>query len=588
MKEAPEQPAGNLAPAQWGSDVIAAMLRQLDVRHVALNPGSSFRGLHDSLVNHLGNRDPQMLLCLHEEHAVSIAHGWARVTGTPMAVILHANVGLMHAAMALYNAWCDRVPMLVFGATGPVDAAARRPWIDWLHTSRDQAALVRPYVKWDDQPASLAASLQAMVRADAITRTAPHAPVYVCFDVTVQEAPLEAGAPALPDPVRHAPPCPADPPQDAVADLAARLAAAHAPVLLMGRCSRDEADWMRRIALAERTGARVVTDIKTAAAFPTDHPLHAGAPGYFLSEGGAEALRAADLVVAFDWVDPAGTLAQAAAAPEFVALVGLDHLLHNGWSLDHQALSPSDLHIAAAPDRAVAALVEALGAEGPGSCEAPPVEPSAEAPVPTGEMDVRGLAAALRAGLGGEHVSLLRVPLGWDGASWPFRHPLDYLGFDGGAGIGSGPGMAVGMAMALHSSGRLPVAVLGDGDYMMGASALWTAARYGVPLLIVVANNRSFFNDEIHQERVARERARPVENRWIGQRIGGPDIDIAAIARAQGLDAYGPVEDASELAELLPDAAAAVREGAAVVIDARIAGGYSAAMTRGMTDTAQG
>lgn len=184
----PEKPEGDIAAAGWGSDAIAQMLRRLDVGYVALNPGSSFRGLHDSLVNHLGNADPQMLLCLHEEHAIAIAHGWAKVTGKPMAVFLHANVGLMYASMAIYNAWCDRVPMLIFGATGPVDADKRRPWIDWIHTSRDQAALVRPFVKWDDQPASLEASLASMMRADMITRTVPEAPVYVCFDVSVQEA----------------------------------------------------------------------------------------------------------------------------------------------------------------------------------------------------------------------------------------------------------------------------------------------------------------------------------------------------------------------------------------------------------------
>ena len=137
------------------------------MKYVALNPGSSFRGLHDSLVNHLGNEDPQMLLCLHEEHAVAIAHGYAKVTGEPLAVILHSNVGLMHGTMAIFNAWCDRVPVLIYGATGPVDAALRRPWIDWLHTCRDQASMIRNYVKWDDQPGSMEAALESMLRANA-------------------------------------------------------------------------------------------------------------------------------------------------------------------------------------------------------------------------------------------------------------------------------------------------------------------------------------------------------------------------------------------------------------------------------------
>ncbi len=140
---------------RWGSDVIAAMLRALDVEFIALTPGASFRGLHDSLVNHLGNTRPEMLLALHEEHAVAMAHGYARVTGRPMAVALHSNVGLMHATMAIFNAWCDRVPILMLGGVGPMDAVQRRPWVDWIHTSRDLGALVRGYTKWDDQPASV-------------------------------------------------------------------------------------------------------------------------------------------------------------------------------------------------------------------------------------------------------------------------------------------------------------------------------------------------------------------------------------------------------------------------------------------------
>ena len=183
---------------EWGSDALAELLSRLDLRYISLVPGSSYRGLHDSLVNYNGNRDPQLLVCLHEEHAVAIAHGYAKVTGRPMAVAIHSNVGLMHASMAIYNAYCDRVPMLIIGATGPVDAAKRRPWIDWIHTSGDQGALIRPYSKWDDQPGSVEAALDSLARAYSITREAPSAPVYVCLDVSLQEQPL-AAPPVIPD-----------------------------------------------------------------------------------------------------------------------------------------------------------------------------------------------------------------------------------------------------------------------------------------------------------------------------------------------------------------------------------------------------
>jgi thiamine pyrophosphate-dependent acetolactate synthase large subunit-like protein len=192
-----ETPVGQPGPAAFGSDVVADTLRSLDIPYIALNPGASYRGLHDSLVNHLGNRRPQMLLCLHEEHAVAIAQGYAKVTGKAMAAAVHSNVGLFHATMAMFNAWCDRMPVLVLGATGPVDAAKRRPWIDWIHTARDQGAIVRNYVKWDDQPASPGAARESLLRGAWIAATHPAGPVYINLDAGMQEAPLDAPLPPL-------------------------------------------------------------------------------------------------------------------------------------------------------------------------------------------------------------------------------------------------------------------------------------------------------------------------------------------------------------------------------------------------------
>ncbi len=142
-------------PLAWKSDVAADMLRRLEIPFVALNPGASYRGFHDSLVNYLGNQSPQIIMCLHEDHVVAIAHGYAKATDRPMATVLHSNVGLMHGLMGLFNAFCDRVPMVVIGATGPVAPEKRRPWIDWIHTCKDQGALLRNYVKWDDEPRSV-------------------------------------------------------------------------------------------------------------------------------------------------------------------------------------------------------------------------------------------------------------------------------------------------------------------------------------------------------------------------------------------------------------------------------------------------
>jgi thiamine pyrophosphate-dependent acetolactate synthase large subunit-like protein len=572
-------PAGVNAAA-FGSDVVADALRATGIPYVALNPGASYRGFHDSLVNYLGNEQPQMLLCLHEEAAVAIAHGYAKVTGKAMAAAVHSNVGLMHATMAVFNAWCDRMPVLLLGATGPVDAAKRRPWIVWIHTARDQGALLRGYTKWDDQPASPAAARESVLRANWIANMAPCGPVYVNLDAGMQEEKLAEPVPPV-DTARLMPRVETAPAPHLVKQAADLLRNAKNPVILAGRVSRSEAAWAQRIALAERLGARVLTDLKVSAAFPTDHPLHAGAPGMIAPVPEAlEALRAADVILSLDWLDVAGTLKHAGSVSAKIVQISVDHQIHNGWSMDYQALPPVDVLMACEPDAAVPALIEALGPGKPPAVAARKAEPFKAA---GDKLTVDHLAVALRAAVGERPASLTHVSLSWNGGSWPLRHPLDYLGSDGGGGVGGGPGISVGAALALKGSGRMPIAVCGDGDFLMGVTAVWTAAHYRIPLLIVVANNRSFFNDELHQERVARMRNRPVENRWIGQRISEPDIDIAAMARAQGAVAYGPITDIGDLAGAFDKAISDVEAGQVVVMDVRVEPGYTAAMTAVMT-----
>jgi len=575
-------PAGVNAPA-FGSDVVADALRATDIPYIALNPGASYRGFHDSLVNYLGNERPQMLLCLHEESAVAIAHGYAKVTGKAMAAAVHSNVGLMHATMAIFNAWCDRMPIVILGATGPVDSVKRRPWIDWIHTARDQGALVRGYTKWDDQPASPTAAREAVLRANWIANTAPRGPTYVNLDAEMQESKLaEPVAPI--DAKRFMPAVESAAPAEFIKQASDLLRNAKSPVILAGRVSRNLDAWKARVALAERLNARVVTDLKIGASFPTDHPLHAGAPGgTVLSSEAAQAIRGADVILSLDWVDVAGTLKSAGgnAAAKLVQ-VSVDHRLHNGWSMDYQGLPPVDVMIDCEPDVAVPALLAALGTGKPHLVAPTKTEPFK----PTGDkLTVDHLADALRRAVGKKPTSLTHVSLSWNGAAWPFGHPLDFLGGDGGGGVGGGPGISVGAALALKGSGRLPVAVCGDGDFLMGVTALWTAAHYRIPLLIVVANNRSFFNDELHQERVARMRNRPVENRWVGQRISEPDIDLAAMASAQGAEGFGPVTKIADLVATFEKAIAAVEAGALAVVDVRVEPGYTAPVTAVMTRT---
>ena len=213
--------------AGFGSDALAQVLRELRIPYIALTPGASFRGLHDSLVNFLGNERPQMLLCIHEENAVSLAHGYARVTNEPLAVALHANVGLMHATMAIFNAWCDRIPILMVGGVGPIDAVKRRPWVDWIHTSRDLASIIRDYIKWDDVPGSVLAALESIVRAHRIAMTHPRGPTYVALDAGIQEEALTGPVPMPPldrFPLAH----PASPSPQALREATALLEGARA------------------------------------------------------------------------------------------------------------------------------------------------------------------------------------------------------------------------------------------------------------------------------------------------------------------------------------------------------------------------
>jgi thiamine pyrophosphate-dependent acetolactate synthase large subunit-like protein len=571
-------PAGVNAPG-FGSDVIADALRALDVPYIALTPGASYRGLHDSIVNYLGNTKPQMLLCLHEEAAVAIAHGYAKVTGKAMVTAVHSNVGLMHATMAMFNAWCDRMPVVVLGATGPVDAAKRRPWIDWIHTARDQGALVREYTKWDDQPSSPGAAREAILRGTWIANTAPCGPVYINFDAELQEARVSEPLPPI-DVVRYMPPVATAAPAELIREAAAVLKGAKQVLVLAGRASRSMPAWDARVALAEALNARVVTDLKIGATFPTDHPLYVGSPRAITPDS-VEGLKNVDVVLSLDWVDLAGALRFFGPSPSAkVIQISLDHRIHNGWSMDHQGLPPVDLLLSADPDMIVPELVKEIGKSAkPHAMPTPRRRAENE---PAGFTNEH-IARALRKVLGNRTVTYTHLPLSWDDSWIVLRHPLDYIGSDGGGGVGGGPGISVGAALALKGSGRLPIAVCGDGDFLMGVTALWTAVHYKIPLLFVLANNRSFYNDELHQERMARARNRPIENKWIGQRMADPEVDLAAMGRAQGAAGFGPVTKPGDLTGALQQSIAAVDAGQVAVVDVRVEPGYTAAMTAAMT-----
>ena len=575
---------------KWGSDVVAEVTRRLDFKYIALVPGASYRGFHDSIVNYLGNANPQMVICLHEEHAVSIADGYGKVTEEPMAVALHSNVGLMHATMPIFNAWCDRTPMLIFGATGPVDAHRRRPWIDWIHTSKDQASMIRHYIKWDDQPASPQAAVESVLRANQIARSAPYGPVYICLDAGLQEAPLTEEI-FIPDVARFAPaPSPAAP-RAAILKALKAIDTARFPLILMGRVSRKQADWDRRVRFAEAIGAAVMTSSNDPASFPTTHPLHLAAPCLRPSKAAASLIEKADLIISLDWLDLAGVLRLALGTAQTqkpidktVIQASLDGYRINGWSMDHQALPAVDIPIRAEADQLVAQMLEELEARKAPKAKSRPElkgvkhwnDPSLLKPASNRKsMTLWDMAMTVREFARNKPVTFARLPIGWPGEAYEFDGPLSFMGNDGGGAVGTGPGHTIGAALALKDSGRLTIGVIGDGDYLMGVNALWTASHFEIPVMIVVADNRSYFNDEMHQERVAQMRGRPAKNRWIGQRIDGPRVDLVAMARAQGFDSEAPVATPEALAKALKRGAEVVAKGGRYFIDSVVEPGYA-------------
>ena len=580
-----ELPAAGGAGGHYGSDAVVDLLRAMGVRYVPLNPGSSFRGLHDSLVNHGGNRDPQLLLCLHEEIAVSLAHGYAKATGGLAVAAVHDLVGLMHASMAVYNAFCDRTPVLILGGSGPMDPALRRP-VDWIHSATTQAQLVRDFVVWDAEPATLAASIADLVRARQRALSAPRGPAYVSLDAGVQEQ-ARAAAPVPPDLGRHAPapPVAAD---SAAVDLAVDLLMrAERPVVIGGRIGRDPRSTAPLVTLVEALGA-AYRDDRNCVVMPTAHPQNA--------TGDATLLRDADVVLAVDVVDlPALLKARGRGARDQAdddrpapAIIDLSYgdLGLRSWSNAFAAPVERTVQLLGDPllglaqlnaalrrrldaerqkrsRRVVRRRVSALRARQWAAVEArwddEPISPA------------RLVAETWRAVKDIEHLLCVRNTRTWPEGVWQFPGAGSYLGHSGGGGVGYGPGALAGGALAARDRGQLGVGILGDGDLLMASGALWTAVHYAVPMLVVVNDNSSFYNDEPHQAEVARHRGRPVENSWIGMRITEPSIDIAALARSYGCWATGPVSEPSQLGAALDEAVGQARAGAVAVVHVRTA-----------------
>jgi acetolactate synthase-1/2/3 large subunit len=570
----------------YGSDLMVEVLRALGIRYIALNPGASYRGLHDSLVNFGSGEPPEIILCTHEEIAVALANGYTRATGEPMATGLHNVVGLLHASMAIFNAWCDRTPMLNLGGGGPQDATLRRS-TDWVHTALVQGNLVRDFVKYDDQPYSLESVPESLLRAYRIATTEPKGPVYVCLDGDLQEQRLSTPVVVPEARLYRAPAAPAPNPE-ALREAADLLVNAEWPVIVAGEVGRTPHALATLRELAETLAAPVI-DADGRFAFPNTHPLD-------LTAAREPTLRAADVVLALDVPSlgvPLGPSVRERATLQLAVrpgtkMVHITLLESERQSLvsDTMWLLPVAVPIAA--DTAIA-LPQLLAL-----CRD---QLGARADVVQRLAERRARAAALRAEA--RQRSQAWIEQNWhqqpisaarlygelnarlQGQSWALVHThgrrwrevlemteaAHGLGGGRGAGVGYGLPASIGAALGYKGSDRLCVSVLGDGDFLMTSNALWTAARYNIPLLIIVFNNRSYYNDEEHQERIALRRERPVENKGIGVQIKDPAPDLAAMARALSVAGFGPITAPDQLGRTLDQAIAVVQGGKPAVVD---------------------
>jgi thiamine pyrophosphate-dependent acetolactate synthase large subunit-like protein len=574
--------------AEWGSDVIVDMLKAFGIEYIAINPGATFRGLHDSLVNYGGNHAPEIILCPHEEIAVALAHGYARAAGKPMAAAVHNVVGLQHASMAIYNAWADRLPVIVLGGTGPMDSANRRPWIDWVHTANVQGNLVRDFCKWDDQPGSVEAVPDSFVRAYRLATTDPMGPVYICYDSDVQEKQLQADVTA--DISRYPAPLPMQAPEEGFAKTLEMILAAKRPVILADWVGRREAGFVALGELAELLAAPVLDQFGRFN-FPVYNPLN-------LTGQADKVIPQADLILALDVPDLEGAIARRAqergnrkatpliAANAKIVNVSLDDLLVRAWATDFNKLREADLMILADTSVFLPELVRRLKAEKNLAAMKDEIERR--------RADWRKIYDDKRALLENETrqkwdekpVAMTRLYAELSetlkSEDWVLtngtsqgkeNHYLaatkfnQILGKYKGGGLGYGLPASSGAALALKGSGRVCVDLQPDGDLLFTVSALWSAVHHQIPLLIIVCSNRSYFNDEEHQERVALLRNRPVENKTIGIRIEDPNVDFGAMARTYGCWGAGPITEPRDLTKTLREALKIVKQGKPALID---------------------
>jgi len=576
-----------LTAERTGSDFMVDVIKSLNIEYICSNPGSSFRGLHESVINYGGNKNPEFITCLHEESAVGMAHGYAKIEGKPLLVFAHGTVGLQHASMAVYNAYCDYVPVIVIGGN-IIDATKRMPPVEWTHSVQDAAAMLRDYTKWDDLPISLPQFAESAVRAYKIAMTPPMMPVVLIADGELQENPIPADAKlSIPSLALAAPP---QGDSAAVAEAARMLVAADNPVLIVDRAARTAAGMALLVELAEALQAPVV-DMGGRLNFPTRHPLNQ-------TWRGREEISNADVILGLELADFWGAIhsyrdqMERTSRPltkpsaKLISISSTGLFFKSNYQ-NFQRYPEVNLDMAADAQATLPSLIEAVKKQLPASGKSvlhdraarlaaahqQTLQNSREAatyawdasPISTARM-----CAELWAQIKDEDwslVSTIQFVSRWPMKLWDFDKYYQFIGGSGGYGIGYGAPSAVGAALANRKHGRLSVNIQCDGDLMYAPGVLWTAAHHRIPLLTIMHNNRAYHQEVMQVQIMADRHSRGVDRVKIGTAIDDPGIDYAKLAQGLGMYAEGPVSDPKDLGPAIHRALDVVKRGEPALVD---------------------
>jgi acetolactate synthase-1/2/3 large subunit len=570
-----------------GSDFMVDVIKTLDIKYLPSNCASSFRGIHESLINYGNNKMPEFLTCTHEESAVGMAHGYFKITGKPLMTLCHGTVGLQHASMAIYNAWCDRVPVIVVGGND-LDAAHRPPGVPTVHSAQDINALVRDFTKWDDTPVSLQHFAQSMVRAYKISMTPPYGPVAISLDAGLQQEPVKHHNGQKLYIPKYTPTSAPQGDTNAVREAAKLLANAERPVIVVDRAARTENGVRLLVQLAEALQARVV-DMGGRMNFPKTHHLSAG----------IAIVNNADVIIGMEltdfWAvvnsfidngDHGIGINQTKIKPEtkLISINSVDLNTKANYQ-DFQRFQAVDVAMAADAETTLPSLIEAVKAAIPNDRKAAIEKRGEAAKKAHAEARERTKQAAAIA-WDATPISTARLSMeiwgqiksedwslvaqsgnvsNWPHRLWPMEKHYHWLGQSGGYGVGYGVQAAVGAALANRDLGRFSVNIQGDGDLMYTPGVLWTAAKHKIPLLTVMHNNRGYHQELMHVQRLSSFRNRVASLGGdigpIGTSIMNPDIEYHKLAESMGWWAKGPITDPEKLGPAIKEAVAVVKSG---------------------------